>query len=177
LSEDGALRHKAILKIHDAIEHCKRRYGFEMPYPDIKFDLKGRTAGIASSAKNSIRLNMSMLSQNGEKFLERTPVHEAAHLIVRKLHGCRKTAKGRRVVKPHGPEWEAVMRELGLEPSRCHTYATNACGVRKRSKGKKYSYKCQCRSFDLGAIRHKRSLKGAAYRCKTCKKPLVYQGA
>ena len=172
---DGALRHQAILKVHDAIVFARQAYGIDMPFPTILFNITGRAAGQANGTKNLIRFNMALLSQNGEEFLNRTPVHEAAHLINRKLNGSVRR-NGRRVIKVHGPEWKSIMRLLGAEASRCHTFDTTNAKVRQRSKGAKYPYKCQCMDYPLGATRHKRVLQGAVYRCRKCNSPLVYQG-
>jgi len=163
------LQNQAIDKIHEALDKAEKHYNITLPRPSISFDLKGKTAG---------RANMPLMEQNGDAFMNRTPVHEAAHLIVRKLHGQRRVNR-RRVVKPHGPEWKSVMRVLGLEPSRCHKYDTTNCGGRRtRRKGKKYSYKCDCMDYSLGATRHRRNLSvgGHAYRCRKCKTVLVFQG-
>jgi hypothetical protein len=41
--------------------------------------------------------------------------HELAHAVCEWLHGD--------IRRCHGPEWKAIMVQLGQEPKRCHNYA------------------------------------------------------
>ena len=176
---DKELRQAATEQIHEGLAKAAKRYNIELPPPLILFNLTGRTAGQANGKKWRIRLNMPMLRQNGVKFLERTPVHEAAHLVVHKLYGDERyrTAKRRvRKIKPHGPEWQGVMRSMGVRnPTRCHSYSTENVGARKR-RGPKYLYECGCQEHWMSGCCHRRAQAGARYRCRSCKRTLVYQG-
>lgn len=107
----------------DRIVECQKLVKTAMASPTVSFDLRGTTAGEAYSDKNHIRLNGQLLNENTEHFIEQTVGHEWAHLAARHLHGPR--------IRSHGPEWKSVMVKLGLDPARCHTYATQKARVVK----------------------------------------------
>lgn len=85
---------------------------FELP--SIHWDLSGLCAGRAVWPDNRIRLNPILLCENAEDFIRETVPHEIAHLLNRAMNG--------NGVKPHGREWKAIMRAMGLKPQRCHNY-------------------------------------------------------
>lgn len=92
-----------------------------------------------------IRLSNKLLENEGEAFVERTPGHEAAHIIVYALHGASATG--------HGSAWQKVMRVIGLEPSRCHSYETPA--------KKTLAYRAKCGTEkQLTLIRHNKLQRG-----------------
>ena len=71
------------------------------------------TAGLAFPRKTLITLN-PRLREFGEDEVERTFLHELAHLVAQ--HRA-----GRRRVAPHGPEWRRACADLGLKNERrCH---------------------------------------------------------
>jgi SprT protein len=61
--------------------------------------------------------------------------HEMAHLAVRKLHG--------RHVRPHGPEWRALLRSAGFEP-RSRLPSPNGDPRPKRKRRAPYVYLHRC---------------------------------
>ena len=128
---------------------------------DYVFDLKGKTAGIANAGKNKIRYNLDIARENREHFLLSTVPHEVAHIIQRRLYPCS---------KPHGIEWRAVMRKLGISnPSRCHSYAVTPAKIHK-----KFEYKCLCHEPHLvGKKIHSNIQSGARYTCRKCKTVLT----
>src|SRR5262245_7642576 len=56
--------------------------------------------------------------------------HEAAHVVVWEHSG--------RAVRPHGPEWAALMRAAGLEPRA----TVVRCGQRRASDGVRFRHFC-----------------------------------
>ena len=117
------------------------------------------TAGTAFPAKTLITLNPRLLSF-GEEEVDRTLRHELAHLLAH-------FRAGRRRIAPHGPEWRAACRDLGLtDEKRCHElplprrsqvprhrYACPACGVilsRVRPLKKKSACLACCRKHNRG---------------------------
>lgn len=150
------------------IDLANDMYGINVDYPCISFKLKGRTAGTARSIGKlaEVRYNPVLLQENKNDFLKRTVPHEVAHIVVAEKYRYR--------AKPHGWEWKKVMRDFGLEPSRCHSYDTTNARVRTRGRmSREYEYKCSCRTYKLTVIRHRRVLKGVNYYCEKCKQPLV----
>jgi predicted SprT family Zn-dependent metalloprotease len=71
------------------------------------------TAGVAVLARNEIWLNPALLEVSAEE-VERTLLHELAHLLARRRHP-------NRLIAPHGPEWAEACRDLGIPgESRTH---------------------------------------------------------
>lgn len=137
--------------------------GVPVPQVEIRFDLRGLAAGQARTEANGnycARFNRELLLRHGEAFLQRTPAHEAAHLAVFSRFGRR--------ARPHGTEWQSVMRHLGQEPSRCHGFDDHS----SRRRLRQYHYRCGCRQHQLSSIRHNRHLRGQRYLCRSCRQPL-----
>lgn len=65
------------------------------------------TAGVAIAARSEIWLNPSLRDISAGE-IERTLLHELAHLLAQYRHG-------RRRLQPHGPEWRQACRDLGIE--------------------------------------------------------------
>lgn len=125
------------------------------PMPRLRFDLRGRCAGQALLRDWAIRLNISLLREHGEAFVEDTVPHEWAHLLTFSVFGP--------YVKPHGEEWQSMMHTLGHEPNVCHQYE-----VKPARKLRQFMYYCACGEHPLSSIRHKRVLAGAKYNCRRC---------
>lgn len=155
------------LKVRECFERAGELWpDHQFELPQIKFDLRGRTAGQAFYKENRLRFNMVLLKENGDRFINRTVPHECAHLITRAVFG------NSRKIKSHGKEWKYVMHKLGVEDStRCHSYDTTNSRV---SRKKRYPYRCGCQDYNLTSIRHNRIRKGKVYRCKYCGKELKY---
>jgi predicted SprT family Zn-dependent metalloprotease len=99
------------------------------------------SAGTARAAKMAIELNPRLL-QFGEAEVMRTLKHEVAHLIA--FHRA-----GRRRIAPHGREWRAACRELGVpDESRCHTLPLPA-----RSLTRRHRYRCPVCHYELARVR------------------------
>jgi SprT protein len=136
--------------------------------PTIEFDLLGRCAGRAYCRENRIRLNPVLLLENQTDFIEETVPHEVAHLLTRTLY----LGPGR--MKPHGPEWKAVMLALGLKPTRCHDYDTTNAQVRQE---RRFSYACACRTIQEPARTHFKLQRGEIWsRCSFCGAHFTLQG-
>lgn len=146
------LQTKAIKRIEEALEVASKFYNHEFIMPTVSFKLTGHRAGYAIFAENKIALNNVLLHQNGEDFIKDTPGHEAAHLIARKLYGL--------FIKSHGSEWQQVMRVIGQDPVRCHSFKVVT----------KHKYFCKC-SDDIyvSTYVHNSIMKGGKlYSCKKC---------
>lgn len=149
--------------LQQAGAHCRAR-GVRLPQPEIRCDLTGQSAGQVRWGRGrrpELRFNLALARHHLDDFLAVTVVHEVAHLAVAACHpGAR----------PHGPEWRAMMRLLGVEqPRRCHDYAVVAPARRQR----RWAYRCGCREHELTTTRHKRAAAGAVrYHCRVCGGPL-----
>jgi SprT protein len=152
----------------DTIEQTYLRaeqyYNKKFVRPSIDLNLKGTTAGYANYLENKLQFNRGLYTNNKEHFLKQTVPHEVAHLISVAIYGY---TKGR----GHGAAWKSVMLNcFGLAPTRCHRY--DVTEVRVRQVARNYVYRCACRAHHLTTIKHNRILKGAAYRCCSCKQTI-----
>jgi len=155
----AAERTRALLAA--AAEHFR----VHIPQPLIRFDLRGRAAGqvrIHAARAWEVRYNPSLLAGNPSDFLAQTLPHEVAHLVAYRLYGHR--------IRPHGPQWQAVMAYLGAPPERCHRYDTGGLPARTL---RRYDYRCGCRVHRLTSIRHNRIAAGRVYLCRHCGQPLT----
>lgn len=130
------------------------------PLPQIRFDLRGVSAGqlrVDHRGHCIIRYHPALLLRHGDDFLRRTVPHETAHFLVYRLHG--------HGVRPHGPEWQAVMRHLGADPERCHDYDVDGLAARRT---RYFLYHCDCNEHQLSSIRHNKVRRGVSYSCRRC---------
>jgi len=88
------------------------------------------TAGLAYPGRSLITLN-PRLRAFGEAEVDRTLLHELAHLLAH-------DRAGRRRIAPHGPEWRRACRDLGLDSEpRCHDLP-----LPRRQVARKHTYRC-----------------------------------
>lgn len=126
------------------------------PIPVIRDDLRGQAAGQALLASNTVRLNGELLRAAGAKVARHTLIHELCHLAIWSRHGRR--------ARPHGPQWQALMRAMGEEPRRCHDLPASPSRRQRR-----FRYACGCTTVhQLSATRHHRVLRGERYMCRRC---------
>ncbi|MBJ7538226.1 SprT family zinc-dependent metalloprotease [Marinomonas sp. C1424] len=124
------------------------------------FSQRGRAAGTAHLHKNQIRFNPFMYNQNPQAFLESVVPHEVAHMVVYQIYGLN--------VKPHGKEWQAVMRKVfGLSPNRTHTFEVPP-------PKQAFEYHCACQTHQFTKRRHSKAQKGTEYICKLCQSSLKF---
>jgi len=146
------------------VELARTRYGRAFPMPTVAFDLRGKTAGQAFLNQNMIRYNAVLLTENQAEFDAQTIPHEVAHLIAHQLYGAK--------ISGHGPEWQKVMRDFGVQPRRCHSYDVTNSAV-----GGVHQYTCRCnKTFALTAKRHKKAQRGGLI-CRKCRSTLRPIGA
>lgn len=139
---------------------AEKYFGPRFELPTINYDLRGTKAGTANYVTNTINLNKKILLDNPKEFIQRTPGHEAAHLITRKMFG--------RFVASHGKEWKRVMGILGLPAVRCHNYVVKT--------DHEYSCKCEDKTHYLSTIRHNRIQKRQQFwYCKHCGEQLAWK--
>ena len=160
-----SLVHEAERRTATLLEQARRSFGTPIPTPEVRFDLRGKAAGqlrMAEGRAFQIRYNLALLAREPEAFLAQTIPHEVAHLVAFAIHG--------RGIRPHGGEWQMVMRHFGAEPRRCHSFAVEDLATRRL---RRFDYHCGCRTHQLTTTRHHRVLAGQRYRCAACQAVLV----
>lgn len=137
-----------------------------LPLPEVVFDLRGRAAGQAVLARHRggrdrIRINAALLASHPREMLAETVPHEVAHVVVHRLH--------RRRTRPHGAQWQSLMRAFGVAPEPCHTLP-----VEPTRRLQRFRYTCACTEAAwLTSIRHNRASRGTAYLCRRCGERLM----
>lgn len=125
--------------------------------PEISFDIKGRTAGKCchNNGNFKIKLNRYIFDTQREAFVARTIPHEFAHMFVRHAFPF---------ATAHGREWKTMMRVLGCDGSRCHSYET----VPAR-KIRRVTYECACNDHEITVNMANKIERGISYSCCICK--------
>ncbi len=139
-------------------------FACEFPEIPVLLNLKGSAAGqYRGGQQPCIRYNRLIAAQALDDFVARTVPHEVAHYVVDRCFTSKR-------IKPHGMEWQNIMRAFGLEPSVCHRYDLSGVPVRRQ---RQYAYICDCREHQLSATRHNRvQHRGTSYLCSHCGSPL-----
>ncbi len=136
----------------------------------VVFDLGGRTAGMfkACKAECLIRFNPWIFAKYFPENLRDTVPHEVAHYIVHELYDLHR-------VKPHGPEWRALMEAFDANPDV--TFRLDLDGIPQRRQ-RTHAYHCRCRTHAVSSTRHNRARAGrGSYCCRYCRGELIYAGA
>ena len=107
-------------QVESRIKRCMKESGIYVRRLQIKYDItSANTYGEARYGwMNLIRINPVYLLAHGDEFIKHIVTHEYAHLAAFRKSGLN--------ISPHGPEWKAVMRSMGVEPQRCYTFAVPA---------------------------------------------------
>lgn len=107
-------------KIRDPLLEQRARAALDALAPDLASKVTAgwsprmrTTAGVAIASRWEIWLNPALKEISDEE-VERTLLHESAHLLAQYRHGRRRLA-------PHGPEWRLACRDLGIpDEGRTH---------------------------------------------------------
>lgn len=141
---------------------------YQHPFADIPvlFNLRGLSAGMYSvkGRERLIRYNPHHFAKYFQLNLTETVPHEVAHYIADILYGLNR-------IRPHGEEWQAIMRRFGVEPKVSCDYDMTGIPVRQT---RTHTYYCTCNTHQLSSYRHKRIQQGKArYYCLSCKGELA----
>lgn len=133
--------------------------------PRVEFYRKGTAAGKAYYLLHKVTFNEVLAEENSDKF-DNTVIHECAHLVTRALFP---DASG------HGREFKMVMRALGGDGNRCHSYDVSSVKVVKTKT--RFVYSCSCKMHQVTAHVHKATVSGkTTYRCKKCRDSIKFTG-
>lgn len=147
-----AIKQQVTDKIVACIATLKQKYGVDIPMPKISYDLRGTTAGMAYYRENLIKINPVLLVENLTDMLYETVPHELAHLATQKLYPEAHQRGWGTKRRPHGAEWQSIMRAMGVTPSRTHSYDVANTAIRKPGT---ITVKCSCcdKEYSMGAKR------------------------
>jgi len=180
LNSNQKLIDSLVEKVDDCLSQAKEIFNQEFIYQAIDINIRGKAAGQVRFGKSGIRydypilrFNPAMLIQYKTQFIDEVVPHECAHLIVHKLNEKYFLSNKSKRIKPHGLEWQTVMKDVfARDPKVTHTFETNS------PKRDSYLYQCGCSELThrLGIIRHNRVMREqSAYRCKMCSQSLVFK--
>jgi SprT protein len=151
------------------IDNASAIYGQPFAAVRVLFDLRGRIAGMyrVRDGLPEIRYNPWLFAKYFDDNLAVTVPHEVAHYVAHILHR-------RRRIRPHGPEWRAVLLDLGAtDTARTCRYDMSGIPVRRQ---RLHAYRCSCRTHTLTTRRHNRvSKREMRYICRHCGGDLVFQ--
>lgn len=132
-----------------------------IPQIPILFDLSGRAAGMykINAGSRVLRFNPYLFAKYFHENLEDTVPHEVAHYVTDLLHGIK-------TIRPHGKEWQQVMRLFGVPPRATHRFDMQ--GIPQRQQ-RRFHYRCACNSYQLTTRRHNMISRGERrYLCRNC---------
>ena len=159
---------QAIAAMHAVIDRAGEIWpGVDLTDVHMDFNLRGTCAGMAYWTTGRVRINAGLLTGDTlAEMCEQTVPHELAHIIANRMLG-RKSG--------HGSLWKSVMRQLGLEPNRCHNMEVAHLKTRHE---RSYPAACGCGDRTLTVRRGNRMLRtGCKYRCGKCRTVIVITGA
>ncbi|WPC74497.1 SprT family zinc-dependent metalloprotease [Vibrio porteresiae] len=157
------LTEQAHITIQLCIDLANSYFAKDLPVPTLNYKLRGKTAGKAYMHLNEVRLNPVLFNENTHAFLDQVIPHEVAHLVTYQVFGR---------VKPHGPEWQAVMSKVfQVTPETTHRFSIASV------QGKTFEYQCACQKHQISIRRHNRITRGqAVYRCQSCHQEIRFTG-
>lgn len=162
---DDERRAEVIAATNSYLQLAETVYQHALADVHIRFDLSGSSAGMfkVAGGTNIIRYNPWLFAKYFSENLSGTVPHEVAHFAVHCHY--------RRRVKPHGPEWLALMQAFDADPSVTCNF--DLSGIPRRQQ-RRYNYRCDCRLHEVSARRHNTMLRGKGrYQCLQCKGELT----
>ena len=175
------LRAKVESEVKRYVGLAVKAFGKHYNVPLVKFDLRGRTAGVAMGT-HTVNFNPILFMENQAEYFGETIAHEVAHCIdcangdnnrIEPWNIFMNRRRSKRSI--HGPTWKHIMRNVfGVEPERTHDMDTTNAAVRTKTK---YEYQClSCKkSLFVSSVRHNKQRRhelmnpGASfYTCKRC---------
>ena len=155
------------------IRLARQLFSINMPEIDIRFDLRGRSAGMyrvtgsghifSGSKRREIRYNSHIFAKYFQDNYTTTVPHEVAHYVSDLIYGLKN-------IRPHGKEWKAIMQAFGADDSVTADY--DLAGIPQRRQTY-HAYRCACRQHQLSATRHNRiRRRRGRYYCQHCQQLL-----
>jgi len=115
-----------------------------------------RSIGLCRPSRNLIDLNKLLLLEENRELLFETLCHESAHMVVHTRLG--------RDSKPHGHEWQILMRSAGFV-ARAHIPSDEIAGTVTPARRARYEYEHTCTGCGATMLSRRTSYR---WRCATC---------
>lgn len=165
---DRSQERRVIDRTHMLIQRAASLFDMTLPPLPVHFNLKGRAAGMfrIRHGQAEIRYNPWIFARWFEENLAETVPHEVAHYVISRRHRSG-------TVRPHGPEWRAVMHAFGAAPRATAAYRPEDIADLPSRRMRYFDYVCGCAIHKVSGIRHNRMTRGMAeYFCRKCRLPL-----
>lgn len=163
------IRNEVAAKVEETLNKFRAK-GHNIPTPPIQYRQMGRRAGLCTinylTKSCTLTLNPDFFHNHHDEMINQTVPHEVVHYVSGYVYG--------RQGHGHGFYWKMLMRQIGLRPSRCHTYSLE--GVKTRQVSKPFKYNCGCSEPHMVTLRiHEKIVNhGRTYTCRRCRRKLVY---
>lgn len=155
------------------IRLARQLFSINTPDIDIRFDLRGRCAGmyrvtgsrhrLLGRQQREIRYNSHIFAKYFQDNYNTTVPHEVAHYVSDLIYGLKN-------IRPHGKEWKAIMQAFGADDSVTADY--DLAGIPQRRQTY-HAYRCACRQHQLSTTRHNRiRRRRGRYYCQHCRQLL-----
>ena len=133
-----SIKAKVEKKMRECFKIAEKKYGVKFEFPEVRYDIKSWTGGLAYRNRNLVRYNLILMVENEAHYLKSTVPHETAHMIVNACFaaGKFKLAEGKKKWMPHGKEWKEVMAVLGVTPNVKHSYDVSSIEKSSRAPRK-----------------------------------------
>lgn len=101
---------RALVELYIGVANDK--FGLNLKVPEVRWDVRGTTAGRAAPLDGWVSFNPVLYSESKHAFEARTVPHEVAHMVAHMVapHIAR-SSRGK--LRPHGLEWHKVMHVFG----------------------------------------------------------------
>ena len=158
-------------KIQELNKITELKYGiFAVPNFVVKYDLSGITSmGMTSLRYKSVtlRLNVDLLEEYGEVYVNEVVVHEYAHMVIRKLYPT-KMLDGKKVHN-HGKEWKAVCKAYNHKGSyKTSLFDDSKVLLKIYKEQNPHEHNCSCKTHNVSTKIHNELLNGERYTCTDC---------
>jgi len=166
------LKTKVKTKINEMIEFSKNKWNLDI---DVKISYSldsSRAVGRYNPNSKTIELNLGLLNEYKEFYINDTVIHEFCHVLV---HSKYPTGyNGYKRVMPHGREFKAFCSWFGNDGKATTSLFNDSSTMKKRKTSTLFVYKCNCQVHQITKTRHNKIIQGkASYSCKNCSSTLV----
>lgn len=149
---DSDERKRVIAMVRELVrEHCPELLPILLIKFSRRFTRRMGDARLRPGTEARVRFSVPLWERASREQRDATVAHEVAHLVCDHRH---------RGSRPHGAEWQAIMRSMGYAPERCHT-------VDRSGLVRLYEIECVCRTHKVSRRWYNRAKKGEV-ACKHC---------